>query len=275
MSNGYTIRHNTHHNLSKPTKYTIISLMIHKQPTPLNIIAGPCSVESEQQIVDIAIAVKQAGATALRGGAFKPRTSPYTWAGLGELGIKYLIQAKRCTGLPIVSEILSVRHMDIFQDVDTIQVGARSMQNFELLRELGKTDKHILLKRGFGNTVHEWLSSAEYIKSMGNHNITLCERGIRTFETSSRFMLDIAAIPVAQSQGYGVCADPSHAAGRADLVSPLALAAVAAGADGLLVECHTQPQLSLVDKDQSINIDQLATLIQQAKAIHNAQLLTT
>ena len=238
-----------------------------KMPT---IIAGPCSVESEEQIIEIAIAVKQSGATALRGGAFKPRTSPYDWQGLGKLGLQYLLQAKRETGLPVATEILSINHLHWYQDIDILQVGARSMQNFELLKELGKTQKTVLLKRGFGNTINEWLSSAEYLKSMGNNNIVLCERGIRTFENSTRFTLDISAIPIAQKKGYKVYADPSHACGQADLVPPLALSSIAAGADGLLIECHTTPSLSLVDKDQAIDIYQLSTLIQQIAKINSA-----
>ncbi|MCL1944565.1 MAG: 3-deoxy-7-phosphoheptulonate synthase [Firmicutes bacterium] len=250
------------------THLNTISYQTHN----LEIIAGPCSVESEKQIIEIAHAVKQAGASALRGGAFKPRTSPYDWAGLGAIGLQYLLKAKQETKLPIVTEILSINHLELFNDIDIIQVGARSMQNFELLKELGKTQKTILLKRGFGNTIKEWLLSAEYIKSMGNNNIIMCERGIRSFENSTRFRLDIASIPQIQANGYTIYIDPSHATGQANLVPPLAKAAVAAGANGLIIECHTNPQISKVDKEQALRIEQLSMLINQLQKIWQLEL---
>ncbi|MDR3021547.1 MAG: 3-deoxy-7-phosphoheptulonate synthase [Clostridiales bacterium] len=231
----------------------------------IQIIAGPCSVESEQQILNIAKSIKDAGADALRGGAFKPRTSPYDFQGLGKIGLQYLVNAKKLTGLPIVSEVLSISQLDFFDQVDILQVGARNMQNFELLKNLGKTKKTILLKRGFGNTVQEWLMSAEYIKCEGNHNIILCERGIRSFDTKTRFLLDISSIPIAQQQGYKVYADPSHASGMAKIVPNLAYAATAAGADGLMIECHTEPIKSISDSEQAIDIVTLK------KTIHNVR----
>ena len=221
------------------------------------IIAGPCSVESEEQIVEIAKSVKASGATMLRGGAFKPRTSPYDFQGLKGDGIELLLEAKEVTGLPIVTEIMNANHLPMFEDVDVIQVGARNMQNFELLRELGKTKKTILLKRGLANTIKELLMSAEYIMAGGNENIILCERGLRTFETYTRNTLDISAIPVLKELTHlPVVVDPSHATGVARYVKPMALAAAAAGADGLMIEVHNNPQAALCDGAQSLTPEQ-------------------
>lgn len=218
-----------------------------------SVIAGPCSVESEEQVLEIAKAVKKSGATMLRGGAFKPRTSPYDFQGLKADGIEYLIKAKKETGLPIVTEIMNANHLDLFNDVDVIQVGARNMQNFELLKELGKTRKPILLKRGLANTLKELLMSAEYIMAGGNENVILCERGIRTFETYTRNTLDLSAVPMLQELSHlPIIVDPSHATGVAKLVKPLSLAAAAVGADGLMIEVHNDPQHALCDGAQSL-----------------------
>ena len=218
-----------------------------------SIIAGPCSVESEEQVVEIARAVKKSGATMLRGGAFKPRTSPYDFQGLKADGIEYLIKAKKETGLPIVTEIMNANHLDLFDDVDVIQVGARNMQNFELLKELGKTRKTILLKRGLANTLKEFLMSADYMMAGGNENIILCERGIRTFETYTRNTLDLSAVPMLQELSHlPIIVDPSHATGIAKLFKPLSLAAAAVGADGLMIEVHNDPQHALCDGAQSL-----------------------
>ena len=223
----------------------------------LHIIAGPCSVESEEQIVGIAKSVQQSGATLLRGGAFKPRTSPYAFQGLKSAGLDLLKTARKETGLPIVTEIMRVSHIDMFENVDVIQVGARNMQNFELLKELGKTDKPILLKRGLSATIEEWLMSAEYIMAGGNDKVMLCERGIRTYETFTRNTLDISAIPVIKRLSHlPVIVDPSHAAGKSWLVEPLAMAAVAAGADGLIIEVHNDPPHALSDGAQSLTPQQ-------------------
>ncbi|MBR0409180.1 MAG: 3-deoxy-7-phosphoheptulonate synthase [Clostridia bacterium] len=217
------------------------------------IIAGPCSVENEKQIVYVAQRVKEAGATLLRGGAFKPRTSPYAFQGLHEEGIRLLLLAKQETGLPIVTEIMDVNHLPLFEDVDVIQVGARNMQNFELLKELGQIRKPILLKRGLANTIQEWLMSAEYIMAGGNDQVILCERGIRTFETATRNTLDLSAVPVLHKLTHlPVVVDPSHATGYAHLVKPMAVAATAAGADGLMIEVHNDPPHALSDGAQSL-----------------------
>ena len=209
------------------------------------MIAGPCSVESEDQIIAVAKAVKESGANILRGGAFKPRTSPYAFQGMKDEGIRLLLEAKKETGLPIVTEIMNINTLDLFNDVDIIQVGARNMQNFDLLKELGKTRKPILLKRGLANTLQELLMSAEYIMSEGNENIILCERGIRTFETATRNTLDLAAVSVLHELSHlPVVVDPSHATGKARLVAPMACAATAANADGLMIEVHNNPALS-------------------------------
>ena len=225
----------------------------------LALIAGPCSVESEAQILEVAGRVKKAGAQFLRGGAFKPRTSPYTFQGLKAEGLRLLNEAKKETGLPIVTELMSVRQIDLFleADVDVIQVGARNMQNFDLLRELGHLKTPILLKRGLANTIEELLMSAEYIMAGGNENVILCERGIRTFETYTRNTLDISAVPVLKRLSHlPVIVDPSHASGVAWLVEPLAMAAVAAGADGLIIEVHNNPPKALSDGAQSLTPDQ-------------------
>lgn len=219
----------------------------------LTVIAGPCSVESEEQIVSAAKAVKKAGATMLRGGAYKPRTSPYDFQGLGKEGLRLLQLAKRETGLPVVCELTSLRHLEYYDSVDLIQIGARNMQNFEMLREVGHCNTPILLKRGLSSTLEEWLMSAEYIMLGGNHNVILCERGIRTYETATRNTLDIAAIPLLKQKTHlPVLVDPSHAAGIPSLVEPLSAAAVAAGADGLMIEVHPVPQQALSDGDQSL-----------------------
>ena len=217
------------------------------------VIAGPCSVESEEQVTEIARSVKASGATMLRGGAFKPRTSPYDFQGLKADGIEILLHAKRETGLPIVSEIMNANHLPLFEEVDVIQVGARNMQNFELLKELGKTQKTVLLKRGLAATLKEFLMSAEYIMAGGNENVILCERGIRTYETYTRNTLDLSAVPVLHELTHlPVIVDPSHATGSAKLVEPMALAAAAAGADGLMIEVHNDPTHAMCDGAQSL-----------------------
>lgn len=225
------------------------------------MIAGPCSVESEKQIIDVAIAVKNAGASILRGGAFKPRTSPYAFQGMKDEGIRLLLEAKKVTGLPIITEIMNIRTLDLFEDVDIIQVGARNMQNFDLLQELGKTKKPVLLKRGLANTLQELLMSAEYIMSEGNESVILCERGIRTYETYTRNTLDLSAIPVLHELSHlPVIVDPSHATGKSTLVPPMAMAAAAAGADGIMVEVHNNPACALCDGPQSLTPDQFRQL---------------
>ena len=220
----------------------------------LAVIAGPCSVESETQIVEVAEAVQKSGAAALRGGAFKPRTSPYSFQGMGNDGIRLLQEAKAVTGLPIVTEIMSTDNIEMFEMcVDVIQVGARNMQNFDLLKQLGHTTKPILLKRGLSSTIEEWLMSAEYIMAGGNHRVILCERGIRTFETYTRNTLDLSAVlAVKQLSHLPVVVDPSHACGQAWMVERMSLAAVAAGADGLIIEVHNDPKNALCDGAQSI-----------------------
>ncbi|MBQ9086594.1 MAG: 3-deoxy-7-phosphoheptulonate synthase [Clostridia bacterium] len=223
------------------------------------IMAGPCSVESEEQVMEIAKAVKAAGATMLRGGAFKPRTSPYDFQGLKADGIEILLKAKKETGLPIVTEIMNANHLSLFEEVDVIQVGARNMQNFELLKELGRTRKPILLKRGLANTLKELLMSAEYIMAGGNENVILCERGIRTFETYTRNTLDLSAVPLLHELSHlPVIVDPSHATGVARLVKPMAMAAVACGANGLMIEVHNDPDHALCDGAQSLTPDAFA-----------------
>ena len=221
------------------------------------MIAGPCSVESHDQIISIAQDVKAAGANMLRGGAFKPRTSPYDFQGLKADGLELLLEAKKITGLPIVTEIMNANHLPLFENVDLIQVGARNMQNFELLKELGHTNKPILLKRGLANTIKELLMAAEYIMSGGNENIILCERGIRTFETATRNTLDLSAIPVLHELTHlPVVIDPSHATGVARYVKPMAIAAAAAGCDGLIIEVHNDPPHALCDGAQSLRPEQ-------------------
>ena len=235
------------------------------------MIAGPCSVESEEQIVYVAQAVKESGANILRGGAFKPRTSPYAFQGLKDEGIKLLLKAKEATGLPVITEIMNIRSLDLFEDVDIIQVGARNMQNFDLLQELGKTKKPILLKRGLANTLQELLMSAEYIMSEGNENIILCERGIRTYETYTRNTLDLSAVPVLhQLTHLPVVVDPSHATGKASLVSSMALAAAACGADGIMIEVHNDPAHALCDGAQSITTEQFSDLNKRIQKVREA-----
>ena len=227
-----------------------------------SVIAGPCSVESEEQIIEVARAVKAAGAGLLRGGAFKPRTSPYAFQGLKAEGIELLLEARRETGLPIVTEIMNINHLELFAEVDMIQVGARNMQNFEMLRELGRCNKPVLLKRGLASTIEEWLMSAEYLMAGGNTQVILCERGIRTFETSMRNTLDIAAIPMIHRLSHlPVIADPSHAAGIPWMVAPLSLAAAAAGADGLMIEVHNNPAKALCDGAQSLTPEQFSEVM--------------
>ena len=232
------------------------------------MIAGPCSVESEEQIIEVAQAVKASGATMLRGGAFKPRTSPYAFQGMKGEGIQLLLKAKEATGLPIVTELMNISTLDLFADVDVIQVGARNMQNFDLLKELGKTKKPILLKRGLANTIQELLMSAEYIMSEGNENVILCERGIRTFETATRNTLDLSAVAVLHNLTHlPVVVDPSHATGKADLVAPMAYAATAAGADGIMVEVHNNPACALCDGAQSLTPPQFDELSRKVRKI--------
>lgn len=235
------------------------------------MIAGPCSVESEEQILEIASRVKAAGAGLLRGGAFKPRTSPYDFQGMRAEGIELLLEAKKATGLPIVTEIMSAAHLPLFEDVDIIQVGARSMQNFELLKELGKLHKPILLKRGLANTLKELLMSAEYIMAGGNEQVILCERGIRTYETFTRNTLDLSAVPALRELSHlPIIVDPSHATGIARMVEPMALAATAAGADGLIIEVHNNPPKALCDGAQSLTPDQFEQVAEKVRKVHAA-----
>ena len=231
-----------------------------------SVIAGPCSIESEEQLKTVAQAVKQSGAKFLRGGAFKPRTSPYSFQGLENEGLELLIKAKKATGLPIVTEIMSETQIDDFEEVDIVQVGARNMQNFRLLKALGRTNKPVLLKRGMYNTYEEFLMSAEYIMAGGNPNVILCERGIRTFEKQIRNNLDISAIPVLKRYSHlPVVIDPSHAAGITWMVEPLAKAAIAAGADGLMIEVHNDPKNALCDGAQSLNCEEFEGVMQSIR----------
>jgi 3-deoxy-7-phosphoheptulonate synthase len=255
--------------------------MFHPEPTVVNvlkskvggknlgIIAGPCSVESEEQIIKVAKSVKESGANFLRGGAFKPRTSPYSFQGLELEGLKLLEIAKKETGLPIVTELMSTDYLDEFIDrVDVIQIGARNMQNFDLLKQIGKTNKPILLKRGMSASIEEWLMSAEYIMAGGNENVILCERGIRTFETYTRNTLDLSAIPVIKKLSHlPIIVDPSHATGYWDLVEPLAKAAIIAGADGIMVEVHNDPEHALCDGQQSIKPEKFKSLMNKIKVL--------
>ena len=235
----------------------------------LTIMAGPCSVESEEQIITVAKAVKASGATMLRGGAFKPRTSPYAFQGMGAEGLELMKLARAETGLPIVSEIMDASQLPLFDDVDVIQVGARNMQNFNLLKILGKQPKPVMIKRGLSSTYEEWLMSAEYVMASGNEQVILCERGIRTFETSTRNTLDLAAIPVLRHLTHlPVIIDPSHATGRNALVAPLAMGAVATGCDGLLIEVHNDPAHALSDGPQSLNPEAFDKLNRRILALH-------
>ncbi len=234
-------------------------------------IAGPCSIESEEQIIEVAEAVKEAGAQLLRGGAFKPRTSPYAFQGLRNDGIKLLLEAKKATGMPIVTEIMDASHLDLFADVDVIQVGARNMQNFELLKELGHSNKAILLKRGLANTIGELLMSAEYIMAGGNENVILCERGIRTFESATRNTLDISAVPVLHELSHlPVIVDPSHACGSAKLVLPMAMSAAACGAEGVMIEVHNDPARALCDGPQSLTPEQFTSVVKRVMRVFDA-----
>lgn len=232
------------------------------------IIAGPCSVESEEQIVGVALQMKHAGAKLLRGGAFKPRTSPYAFQGLRAEGIRLLLEAKKASGLPIVTELMDISHLELFHEVDLIQIGARNMQNFELLKEIGKLDRPILLKRGMSSTLEELLMSAEYIMSGGNSKVILCERGIRTFEPATRNTLDLSAIPMLKSMTHlPVIADPSHGCGIAHLVPPMAVAAAACGADGLIIEVHNDPAHALCDGPQSLTPEAFAAVAGDVRRI--------
>ena len=236
------------------------------------VMAGPCAVESEAVLTGIAERVKASGALFLRGGAYKPRTSPYAFQGLGEEGLKYLAEARDKTGLPIVTEIMDPRDLDVITKyADIIQIGARNMQNFRLLLEVGTSDKPILLKRGLSSTIKEWLMSAEYIMSRGNHNVMLCERGIRTFETATRNTLDLSAVPVLKQLTHlPVVVDPSHGVGKRDLVAPMAKAAVAAGADALMIEVHTNPEEAMSDGDQSLKPEQFEKLMRELRPVAEA-----
>ena len=228
-------------------------------------MAGPCSVETEEQIISVAQSVKAAGAQVLRGGAFKPRTSPYAFQGLHEEGIRLLLEAREATGLPIITEIMDAKHLPLFEDIDIIQVGARNMQNFELLKELGKLRKPVLIKRGLANTLQELLMSAEYVMAGGNEQVILCERGIRTFETATRNTMDLSVIPVLHQLSHlPVVVDPSHATGRYELVPPMA---TACGADGLLIEVHNDPEHALCDGPQSLRPDRFADMMEKIRSI--------
>ena len=235
------------------------------------MIAGPCSVESEAQIIEVATAVKASGAAILRGGAFKPRTSPYAFQGMGAEGLALLRKAREATGLPICSELMNIHQMELFRDVDLIQIGARNMQNYELLKEVGRMGKPVLLKRGLSSTLEELLMSAEYIMQEGNSQIILCERGIRTFETQTRNTLDLSAVPVLQELSHlPVIVDPSHATGNAKLVPAMALAAAAAGANGIMVEVHNDPACALCDGAQSLTPEGFSQLSRRIQAVREA-----
>ncbi len=231
-------------------------------------IAGPCSIEDRDQVFRIGKKLKDRGIKIIRGGAYKPRTSPDSFQGIGKRGLDYLRDLKKEEGLFVVSEIVDPRHLDFFEGIDILQVGTRNMQNYELLKELGKTDKYILLKRGMGSTLEEFIQSAKYISSMGNDKIILCERGIRTFENSTRYTLDISSIPILKERTpYKVIVDPSHATGIARYVSPVALAGIAAGADGFIIEVHDKPEEALTDKDQAILPEELEPIIDKSREI--------
>lgn len=246
---------------------TIVKVGETRVGNELALIGGPCSVESEDQVLETARLVKEAGANLLRGGVFKPRTSPYSFQGLGLKGLKFLEKAKEETGLPIVSEVLDTRDVSWVSDyVDLIQIGARNMQNFSLLKEVGKTDKPVLLKRGMYSTIEEWLNSAEYILKEGNLNVILCERGIRTFERYTRNTLDLSAVPSLRELTHlPVIVDPSHGTGRASLIEPMSLAAIASGADGLIIEVHRDPSQALSDKDQALTPLQFGEIVRKVK----------
>lgn len=248
---------------------TIVDVKGHKfGGKHFQFIAGPCSVESEAQIIEVAKAVRASGASLLRGGAFKPRTSPYAFQGLKGEGLRLLLKAREETGMPICTELMNIMDIDLFKDVDVIQIGARNMQNFDLLKEVGKLRKPILLKRGLANTIQEWLMSAEYIMSEGNNDVILCERGIRTFETATRNTLDLSAIPIVKSLTHlPIIVDPSHASGISKLVLPMSLASAAAGSDGLMIEVHNDPTHALCDGAQSIKPEQFDEIVRKVQTI--------
>jgi len=254
--------------------YKAVNRIVHPENTTVKVgnvsigegyftvIAGPCSVESEEQIMEVAKSVQRSGASIMRGGVFKPRTSPYAFQGLQEEGLKMLVAAKKATGLPIITEIMNQTQIPLLDEVDIIQIGARNMQNFDLLKEVGKCRKPILLKRGLANTIEELLMSAEYIMSEGNEQVIFCERGIRTFETMTRNTLDLSAIPLLKQKSHlPVIVDPSHAAGIRSLVAPLAKAAMAVGADGLMIEAHNDPSRALCDGAQSLDLKQFEEIM--------------
>ncbi len=258
--------------------YKAVNRMVHPDDTLIQVgevtfgegffpvISGPCSIESAEQVMEIALSVKQSGASVLRGGAFKPRTSPYAFRGLLETGIQFLVDAKKATGLPIISEIMNQTQLPLFDEVDIIQIGARNMQNFDLLREVGRLRKPVLLKRGMSNTIEEFLLSAEHIMAEGNTQVILCERGIRTFENMARNTLDLSAIPLLKQKSHLPCiVDPSHATGIRSLVQPLSRAALAVGADGLMIETHNNPSAALCDGAQSLDMAQFANLMEDLK----------
>ena len=248
---------------------TIIKVGSARFGAEVVIIAGPCSVESEEQMIETAQAVKEAGADMLRGGAFKPRTSPYAFQGLGLAGLKILAKARDITGLPFATEVLDTRDVAwVAEFADMIQIGARNMQNFSLLKEVGKTNKPILLKRGMYSTIEEWLNCAEYIMNEGNPNIVLCERGIRSFETYTRNTLDISAVPAVKELTHlPVITDPTHGTGKVSLIEPMSLASIAAGADGLIIEVHRNPAEALSDKEQALTPNQFAVLARKVRAL--------
>lgn len=251
---------------------TVVSVGNQQIGSGLTLIAGPCTVETENQTLTVAHAVKKAGANILRGGAFKPRTSPYSFQGLGPEGLKILALARKETGLPVVTEIMDTRHIAMVSEyADMFQIGSRNMQNFTLLKEVGKTDKPVLLKRGMNATLEEWINCAEYILSEGNPHVVLCERGIRTFETYTRNTLDLSIVPaVKEITHLPLIVDPSHATGRASLVERMCLAAVAAGSDGLMVEVHPDPQKALCDNDQLLTLDEFTGLVKKIRKMHEA-----
>ena len=253
-----------------PTEIDVDGILIGG--TKIQVMAGPCSVENRVSLLNIAEKVKEAGATFLRGGAFKPRTSPYSFQGLGEEGLQYLVEAKKKTGLRVITELMDPRDLDIIlKYTDIIQIGTRNMQNFRLLLEVGMVDKPVLLKRGLSATIKEWLMSAEYIMSKGNQKVMLCERGIRTFETATRNTLDLSAIPVLKQLTHlPVVVDPSHGVGKWDLVAPMSKAAVAAGADALIIEVHTNPEEALSDGEQSLKPDIFAQMMKDLKPVAQA-----
>ncbi|MBI2357770.1 MAG: 3-deoxy-7-phosphoheptulonate synthase [Deltaproteobacteria bacterium] len=249
---------------------TVIEVNGHKiGGKKIHVMAGPCSVESREQVQETALSVREAGATFLRGGAFKPRTSPYTFQGLGEEGLNYLARARETTGLAVITEVLDPRDLNlVYRYTDVLQIGARNMQNLKLLTEVGKVDKPVMLKRGISATIQEFLLSAEYIASAGNRKIILCERGIRTYETETRNTMDLSAVPLLKQLSHlPVFVDPSHGTGRWDLVTPMALAAVAAGADGLLIEVHPHPEVALSDGPQSLKPEKFAALMAQLRKV--------